>query len=554
MRFIEETIERITQDDEKGIYKMIVKYLCGEIYYKKLSNFEEKEAGLLSNLLNKMQTQGINYAQFNELLLLLEQDRVSKAFFNFFFGDRKIKLKELKGGIIKFRGFAMLRFGNFRFAYKQLSKKNKSDLEEDLKLYLGKIEPRPPKALDIEKIERNHAWYNGYITKKEWEKQSNFLRELLESKDTTQYSFSEDDLLSIGDIFKNIGYCIEEVELKASSNTDIYLTWEYMDVYIATSMRNKWEFEETYDFINEVFNDPSLKQLNLRCFDPTQSYCENRIDKGLIEGLMLKRSLCTIYMAQEVDTMGKDSELAATLAQGKPVIAYVPNIDIEKHAKKIEDYPLDFFKKRFLILQAEGVTDEKNCRKALEAFDPDFEEIIADFIKKLGKHRSSQPFSLWHEREKQFKKEKFKFFPKICKILATAEHHSYEERAITLKDTHPLAIQVALESGVANGVLVVRDHKMCAKLLHEILTNSMNFSIKRKEVKVRVKKETKIEKSFKEAAKSIEEKLEEEPVLEEEKGSVVWILEEKISGCPFRVVTEYDKLSNSFWNFYLIPK
>lgn len=519
MRFIEEPIKRINPDDVKGIYKMIVKYLCGEIYYKKLSNFKKEEIGLLSNLLDKMHTQGINYAQFNELLLLMDQDRVSKAFFNFFFGDGEIKLKELREGIIIFRGFAMLRFGNFRFAYKQLSQKNESDLEEDLEPYLKTIEDRQPKALDIEKIKRNHAWYNGYITKKKCKRQSDFLRELLKSKDTTQYSFSEDDLPSIGNVLDNIGDCIEEVEQKASSNTDIYLTWDYMDVYIATSMRNKWEFEETYDFINEVFEHPPLKQLDLRYFDPTQSYCENRIDKGLIEGLMLKRSLCTIYMAQEVDTMGKDSELAATLAQGKPVISYVPNIDIKKHAKKIENYPLEFFKKRFFILQAEGVIDEENCRKALEAFDPKFEDIIASFIKKLGGYRSSQPFSLWHERENKFKEER-KIFPKICEILAIAEHHSYEERALTLKDTHPLAIQVALESGVANGVLVVRDPKMCAKLLYEVLTNSMNFSIKR----------------------------------EEKNGNVVWILEEKISGCPFRVVTEYEKLSNSFWNFYLISK
>jgi len=28
-------------------------------------------------------------------------------------------------------------------------------------------------------------------------------------------------------------------------------------------------------------------------------------------------------------------------------------------------------------------------------------------------------------------------------------------------------------------------------------------------------------------------------------------LEEKVSGCPFRVVTDDEKLTNSFWNFYL---
>src|SRR4029078_1006660 len=73
----------------------------------------------------------------------------------------------------------------------------------------------------------------------------------------------------------------------------------------------------------ELFEN-HLKEIPLRWFDPTQSYDENIIDKGILEGLMLKRAKCTIYMAQESDTLGKDSELASTLAQGKPVIAYIP--------------------------------------------------------------------------------------------------------------------------------------------------------------------------------------------------------------------------------------
>ena len=42
---------------------------------------------------------------------------------------------------------------------------------------------------------------------------------------------------------------------------------------------------------------------------------------------MVKRAKCTIYLVQENDTLGKDSELAATLAQGKSVIAFVPQLE-----------------------------------------------------------------------------------------------------------------------------------------------------------------------------------------------------------------------------------
>src|SRR5437899_9296486 len=92
-------------------------------------------------------------------------------------------------------------------------------------------------------------------------------------------------------------------------------------------MRAANEYEEISKFCDAVFVHPRLKKLKLRWFDPTQAYCKDRIDKGLAEALMLKRAKCTLYLVQETDTIGKDSELASTLAQGKPVIAYVPTAD-----------------------------------------------------------------------------------------------------------------------------------------------------------------------------------------------------------------------------------
>lgn len=509
MNFLDEEIEKIDLNNTNNISKMIVEYLCAEKYYRTLS---ETEKDLLSQLLRKAKDKGLNYAQFNELLLLLNQDRVTEAFFNFFFW-KKVKLDTIKEGIIKFRGFAMLCFGNFRFAYKQLIQKNEKELEEALKPYCTKIDgklKRPDKALDIEKIERDKTWYNGYITKKKSEKEAICLTDAIKEKP------KDNTLLKLGEMYEGMKKDLADVEQKASKNSDIYLTWDYMDVYIATSMRRKWEFEETFDFIKEVFSDNRLKRL--RYFDPTQSFCRNRIDKGLIEGLMLKRSLCTIYMAQEVDTMGKDSELAATLAQGKPVMAYVPLIDPEKYAKKINGYPLDYFKLRFLVLRAEGIFDDKDCHTELKKLDHNFDKTINDFIDELDNYRFSQPYTLWNEKEEEFKKQKSRLFQKICKILAIAEFHSYEKRAKTLKEVHPLSIQVNLASGVANGVMVVRNSKKCAELLYKVLTNSMDFTIKH--------------------------------IGKTDEG--VTILEENISGCPFRIVTDYERLTNSFWNFYLI--
>jgi len=107
-------------------------------------------------------------------------------------------------------------------------------------------------------------------------------------------------------------------------NTSRYLTLPYMDVYVATSMRSDEDFIQQRQFIREVFAHKDVAPLRLRYFDPTLSYVDDRITKGLIESLMLQRATLTIYNAGSQDTMGKDSELAATLAQGKPVIVFVP--------------------------------------------------------------------------------------------------------------------------------------------------------------------------------------------------------------------------------------
>jgi hypothetical protein len=108
-------------------------------------------------------------------------------------------------------------------------------------------------------------------------------------------------------------------------NTQRYLTLPHLDVYVATSMRTHDDYVGQHQFIQAVFNDPQIVPLNLRYFDPTLSYVEDRITKGIIEMLMLQRATVTIYNAGAEDTLGKDSELAATLAQGKAVIVYVPS-------------------------------------------------------------------------------------------------------------------------------------------------------------------------------------------------------------------------------------
>jgi len=521
MEFEEEEIKDL-EFNVDGIKRLIIEYLCGEKHYGELL---VKDTKLLKDLLKNAEKRGLNYEQFNELLLLLNQNRVSKGFFKFFFRENreedKISLDDLKGGVVRFRGFAMLCFGNFRFAYKQLIAKNGRELEKRLEPYweksdekLKELRGRPQRMLETESITRDETWYLGNISKQKLDKEYLIVEDLISSMQRDQkrpLEVSKVELLRVSAKYIDMQDAMINAQEKGLKNTDVYLTWDYMDVYIATSMRHKWEFQETFDFMKGVFHRDDIKGLNVRYFDPTQSKCKNRIDKGLVEGLMLKRVLCSIYMAQETDTMGKDSELAATLAQGKPVIAYIPIINIKEYPEKIKEYPLDYFEKRLLVLQAEEIFNDEACINELEGYEHDFLRTVEDFQEKLEKYRTCQHLSLWDEKEREFK-EGCDSFSNICKILSVAEHYSSERRAAILKEYHPLAIQVDLQSGVANGVLVVRTLKECAELLRQILTNNMKFTIKH--------------------------------IGDENEG--VTVLQEKTSKCPFRVVTDYEKLTRTY--------
>lgn len=528
MEFEDEEINKLDlSNSPNDMYRLIVSYFCGKSYDPE--KVKENE-NLLLTLIETIKKEGLNYSQLNEILLLLNQDIIGKDFFNFFFGSGMLKLDDLKRGIVKFRGFAMLRFGNFRIACRELAYKNEDELKSILKPYCDdpselqrEFEKRPTRMFETESIPRERLWYLGGISGEKVASEIEALAEEIRKFEEGRSNFKKTPLRKIRSELIKVDKQVELAQRSALANTDIFLTWDYMDIYVATSMRNKWEYEDTFDFLKTVFQNARLKKLKTRHFDPTQSICSNPRDKGLLEGLMLKRVKCAIYLAQESDTMGKDSELAATLAQGKPVIAYVPEHDPQKYSQKIAQYPLNFFERRLKILDAEETFDEAECYEKLKKIDENYQRTIKRFLTELEEYRLRQPFSLWSEMEEKFK-IKSKDFQKICQILAVAECYNFERRAEILKGRHPLSMQVDLQTGVANGVLVARSPEDCAELLFRILTNRMKFTIKHKEFKTE----------------------------DDSRRYGYTLLEEKVSGCAYRVVTDYEKLTNSFWNYYML--
>ena len=455
---------------------------------------KSKEYFLLSRFLNRKIIK-INWNEFNEILLICNKDRMSKGFFDFFFRKNSQKkdtltIGEIKKGVENFRIYAILVFGNFVFAYRKLSKFTEDEIKKELSRlgYLNgpeeiekEFKSRPAELEKIFPIKREHTHYVGYLSggiiETEWSS-SKILQKFLEQY-KTEINESDKELQgyikankikeSYADSMKGIitkyinsrrkpttnGFKTflrksfnsidavkqeyDKVRREAEINTDIYLTWDYIDVYLATSMREKYEYKAIYDFRQKLFEEPQIKNLKLRWFDPTQSFENNRINKGLIEGLMLKRAKCTIYSVQESDTLGKDSELAATLAQGKPVIAYLPRIQRKSHVDFIKQQSLPFLRDKIDLLWKEFKKHktQEHCKKWLESkkfnstiiIDPNsFNRFIFDASNKLSKiwsERIWESIEPTHEEEKKMKEKLGEIFEIISTLFSFAITSKY---------------------------------------------------------------------------------------------------------------------------------
>jgi transcriptional regulator with XRE-family HTH domain len=208
---------------------------------------------------------------------------------------------------------------------------------------------------------------------------------------------------------------MQETQDKALRNLGQYLSADHLDIYVATSMRNDADFISVNQFVKGLFSHPKIRSLKLRYFNPTQSWIDDRIAKGLVEALMLRRSSLTIYMAQKSDTFGKDSEASVALGQGKPVIVYVPK----------------------LALPGGGLDTELLSTKTRN-----------DLLKLLDVNEQKETNTV-----------------------------RFENRAKMFREIHPLALQIVLSTGVLNGILVVRSVQQCATVLENLVRNHLDLKL-----------------------------------------------------------------------------
>lgn len=427
---------------------------------------------------------GMGYSQLNEVLLSLGYPRVSEWFFQYLVdGTTNYKvhnafqaLSDLETGVERFRKHAMLSHGNVRYAFEYLRTRSQIELQQAIDLhapisdqhYTQRHEPIHP----INAITGEDTYYLGYLVKAEMDR----------------LSVNNPNDKSIQQQIKRREQIVEQ----GIANHRAYLASDHMDVYVATSMRERHEYYFVNVVARKIFEQPELCRLKARWFDPTQAYCFDRIDKGIAEALMLKRAKCTLYFAQESDTLGKDSELASTLAQGKVVVAFVPDVKRSGKSKYVK-----WLLKSLGDLYP-GKTEMELVLQQLQVFAPGLAWTDGDVKKWL-----SNP-STYDAKAAQ---------ARLAEIVA--KH--YDSRAELLMRTHPLAIQVNLDTGVANGVLVARTTQQCAQIIRGVLLNALEFDVEECEIEDRT----------------------------------YLLLRERISGSVFRVVSGDAELTNSFWNFYL---
>jgi hypothetical protein len=376
-------------------------------------------------------------------------------FFHYFF-ERVGTIEEFEMAVDRYRIKALWLFGNFRFAYRSLATSDKEKFVHNIQTTEPVREEeftRRESFDEIQAIDVASLHLLGYIAKAELDDLELTFKFLQQLSDSTsgrseivkgigenrlkkfltvlkghQLDPSDDDFAKLSveelrSLAKKVSSLLEPLRQSREravkiglQNTDRYLTLPHLDVYVATSMREKEDFVNQHNFIDLVFKNPQVEPLKLRYFDPMLSYVENRITKGLIEMLMLRRATVTIYVAGASDTLGKDSELAATLAQGKAVIVYVP------------------------------------------------------------------------------------------------EGEKYDKRAQTFREDHPLGLQIAVNTGVAHGIIVVRTPDQCALMLRKIMLRERTFNV------------------------------------EHEKG--IFLLREKETNSVLRVVSDDPLLTHAFWTYF----
>lgn len=404
------------------------------------------DESLIDEVVQEIEKDGVSRHRLNTLLVLHGEATVGRKFFEHFFEEREPNIAGFEAGVQKFQKVAMMHFGNFRRALRELGG---TPDDGDVNLTLTRLRKTPglhgedreefveqhrDRFTGVEKIDKDYLYLLGYATEQRLRRELDaleFAKELIAQE--SSLSSAEEapilanflDLERLGDegyraeLAEKLGVLIDrkrghidampEARERGVRNTQRYLSLAQIDVYVAASMRDERDFHEAHEAIEAIFAHPEVEALKIRHFNPLLSYVDDdRLGKGLIESLMLKRCHAIVYLAQESDSFGKDSELASMLCQGKPAIVYVHKLDEEQAQRRDRD-----LFRRF---------DAAAARDRITALD---------------------------------------------------------QRHEVFRQVHPLSLQVELHTGLAHGVIVCRDTAQCGQLLAQLFSSGIETELDR---------------------------------------------------------------------------
>src|ERR1017187_2376177 len=352
--------------------------------------------------LGQLPNEPLSLALLNQLLALSQQPAVSRAFFEYYWCsapvhpyrvedipdydisftrfDRIACIEQLRWGLYRINVDSLLYFGTIRHGFHVLREMNQEQLNEffsakrfdsggliargpaiapmlvpnDDRYLIGELACKSFEPSDQDR-DAWYALYGAWIQHREKGGGRVKYKELLDTAQLNpEFSSRQMELTFISEeLLEEV--IDDEDQLKAKydavkgrfdharptalRNTDLYLSMvDDLDVYVATSMRNREQFRHMAAVCEHIFTDPSIKPYNLRYFDPTLSAARGHEDKGLIECLMVKCAKVLIYMVGTGDSYGKDVEAGMALSQGKPVIFFC---DAESRLKIFQDvHPL----------------------------------------------------------------------------------------------------------------------------------------------------------------------------------------------------------------------
>ena len=243
-------------------FKTLIEKLTGQPipFPDRLSDIESLTKGAIN----------LGYSQFNEILLYLGYDRVNRSFFQFL-ADGTLEynqsstitdLTNLSEKINKMAEYFLILFGNIKYGYKQFSSESN---EDEFETWPRNLEPldeneykkRHSPLFNIEIIKNDNTYYLGYLIQNE-------IKQRLNAEPDNQEYLQQ----------KAKMHQILEIGIK---NQTAYLASDHMDVYVATSMRQKHEYLFVSRVTKDIFSHSALSALNVRYFDPTQAYCSDRI-------------------------------------------------------------------------------------------------------------------------------------------------------------------------------------------------------------------------------------------------------------------------------------